>query len=233
MKNLSTLLFLAILIAFTGCKNTNLLKCPSVSSAKSHHEGWAMHRQHHEHNTANKQVEVNHLVVAKEKNEAVAPTTTNAESSFKIKIPRMVTHKLSEQELQSANEVFTEYSQNKVKIEKDEKGKLYLKADSKEDFFALAKTLISVKKTSAAASGGTGGLAIAGGILGIIAIILSLGPYVSYSAFLLGLLALIFGIIGLSSSRRGWAITGIVLGVLAILFAGVIGIGIYTIVLHY
>ena len=81
--------------------------------------------------------------------------------------------------------------------------------------------------------GDTGGrIALAGGIIGIVALVFALGPFISYGAFLLGIIAIILGAVGLRSSRRGWAIAAIVLGALAILFAGVLGIGLYVVVLH-
>ena len=141
---------------------------------------------------------------------------------------------MNEDELKGLNDVFEKYSDSKVQIERNEKGKLYLKAHSATDIFKLAKTLVALNKAGPAAipPGDGSAIALAGGIIGIIAIILALGPFVSYGAFLLGLIAIILGAVGLRSSRRGWAIAGIVLGVLAILFAGVLGIGVYTIVLH-
>lgn len=72
------------------------------------------------------------------------------------------------------------------------------------------------KKTS-----GSAGLAITGMVLGIIAIVLSGIPIVNNAAFVLGALALIFGIVGVVKAKqsnvgRGQAITGIVLGVVSI-----------------
>lgn len=65
---------------------------------------------------------------------------------------------------------------------------------------------------------GSSGLAVAGLALGIIAIVLSGIPIINNIAFVLGLLALIFGIVVLAKSKnagKGKAITAIVLGALS------------------
>jgi hypothetical protein len=72
------------------------------------------------------------------------------------------------------------------------------------------------KKTS-----GSAGLAITGMVLGIIAIVLSGIPIVNNAAFVLGALALIFGIVGVVKAKqsnvgRGQAITAIVLGTVSV-----------------
>ena len=70
-----------------------------------------------------------------------------------------------------------------------------------------------------------GGMATAALVLGILALITS---FTVIGGLLLGLLAVIFGVIGLRRARqglalgRGRAIAGIVLGVLGILLAGVL-----------
>jgi hypothetical protein len=62
------------------------------------------------------------------------------------------------------------------------------------------------------------GFAIAALILGILSIPCGCLAYV---AFLPGLLAVIFGILGLKSSRKGMAIAGIICGVVGIVFGAV------------
>lgn len=67
---------------------------------------------------------------------------------------------------------------------------------------------------------GSSGLAVAGLALGIIAIVLSGIPIINNIAFVLGLLALIFGIVVLAKSKnagKGKAITAIVLGALSMI----------------
>ena len=68
----------------------------------------------------------------------------------------------------------------------------------------------------------TNGLAVAGMVFGIIGAVFGLVPFFFWLAGILGLLALIFGAIGLSKAnqgqgRKGMAIAGIVLGLVALL----------------
>ena len=226
---------LVILLVFTGCKtNNHVMKCPDVFAAKGHHATWAKAPHFGEHNAPASKNTATVNTTPDSKKEAVA-STKNEISCYELKIPRIATGKLNDDELEGVNGVFEKYSSDKVHLQRNANGKLYLKANSAKDVFKLATSLVALKKTNPAAlaDGDTGGrIALAGGIIGIVAIILAIGPFVSYGAFLLGIIAIILGAVGLRSSRRGWAIAGIVLGVLAILFAGVLGIGIYTIVLH-
>ena len=61
------------------------------------------------------------------------------------------------------------------------------------------------------------GLATAGMVLGIIGVVLSFIPIINNIAFFIGILALIFGIIGIvKKAGKGKAIAGIVLGILSI-----------------
>lgn len=61
------------------------------------------------------------------------------------------------------------------------------------------------------------GLSTAGMVLGIVGIVLSFIPIINNIAFFLGILAVIFGIIGLvKKAGKGKAIAGLVLGLLAI-----------------
>lgn len=61
------------------------------------------------------------------------------------------------------------------------------------------------------------GLATAGMVLGIIGVVLSFIPIINNIAFFIGILALIFGIIGIvKKAEKGKAIAGIVLGILSI-----------------
>ncbi len=60
------------------------------------------------------------------------------------------------------------------------------------------------------------GLAVAALVMGIVGVVLNWIPFIPY---ILGLLAIIFGIFALSEPvRRGFSITGIILGVVTFLF---------------
>ena len=232
MRKIFYILSFSLLIIFTGCKTNLSLRCPDIASGKSHHAVWAKATHLKNHSTT-PAPDHDSKTASAAKSGATA-STDKGPTPFELKIPRFATTKMTNEDLAGIDSVFEKYSASAVKMERNEKGKLYIKANSNKDVFKLIKTLAAFKKTDpAAADGETGGrIALAGGIIGIIAIVLALGPFVSYGAFLLGVVAIILGAVGLRSSRRGWAIAGIVLGVLAILFAGIFGVGVYTIVLH-
>jgi hypothetical protein len=224
--------FWALLLVFSGCKNAQVLRCPNIAAAKAHYPTWARAARKKTHYEPAVKKEQPKATVANKKNIATATASTEI-PAYQVKIPRMATGKLNEDDLNGVSDMFEKYSDNKVKLQRNSKGKLYLKAQKATDIFKLAKTLLAFKKNPAALPpGDSGRIALAGGIIGIVAIVLAFGPFVSYAAFLLGLIAIILGAVGLFSSRRGWAITGIVLGVLAIIIAGALGIGVYTVVLH-
>lgn len=67
------------------------------------------------------------------------------------------------------------------------------------------------------------GLGVAALVVGIVAIVLSLIPLLGMVAFFLGPIAVILGLIGvfLKNRKKGMAITGIILGVLAIVIAAI------------
>jgi hypothetical protein len=224
---------LALLLIFTGCKNSHVLKCPDVSAGSIHHSSWARAPHARPINVVTAHNETNKVAAPKAKEEAVA-TTSNEVQPYQLKLPRIAAGKMNDDELESVNGTFAKYSNDKVHLERNDNGRIYLKAKSATDIFKLATTLAALKKANPAAlpPGDYGRVALAGGVIGIVAIVLALGPFVSYGAFLLGLIAIILGAVGLHSSRPGWAITGIVLGVLAILLAGALGIGVYVLVLH-
>ncbi|GLB67781.1 DUF4190 domain-containing protein [Arthrobacter mangrovi] len=67
------------------------------------------------------------------------------------------------------------------------------------------------------------GLAITALVLGIVAIVFGVIPGIGFISFLLGPLAVIFGIIALvKKQKKGMSITGIVLGALGAVIAGII-----------
>ena len=69
------------------------------------------------------------------------------------------------------------------------------------------------------------GLGIAGGVCGIVAVVLCWIPFVDYISIVLGALAIIFGAIGIRHANahggggKGMAITGIVTGIVALVIS--------------
>jgi hypothetical protein len=81
----------------------------------------------------------------------------------------------------------------------------------------------------------TNGIAIAAGVCGIVAVVLCWIPFVDYVSIVLGVLAIIFGILGLRradayGSGRGMAITGIVCGAVGLAIAFLFLLLIYAVV---
>lgn len=105
-----------------------------------------------------------------------------------------------------------------------------------QDQHALAASPLLVAmprtaRTGAVAAGGNG-IATAGGVIGIIGAMLSLIPLLGIIiGLIMGLLAVIFGGIGLNNAGRvqrgrGLAITGLVLGILTVIFKLIPGINV-------
>jgi hypothetical protein len=199
---------IAALAMLGGCKVSNRMACPELATKHDRVPLFAKLNHGHHHKT--KPGETNATNVA-----TAAPV--NHQEGIDIKLPKMMTKHLQPEEIAQANEVFRSASNNKVSLAMGDNNRVHFKAQSISDFNAMARAMFTAKP--AAAPGGGGGLAIASGVLGIIAFVLAFGPYVGFGSFVLGLLAVIFGVLGLFSPRRGWAIAGIVLGVLAILIA--------------
>lgn len=81
----------------------------------------------------------------------------------------------------------------------------------------------------------TNGIAIAAGVCGIVAVVLCWIPFVDYVSIVLGVLAIIFGILGVRradayGSGRGMAITGIVCGAVGLTIAFLFLLLIYAVV---
>ena len=78
------------------------------------------------------------------------------------------------------------------------------------------------------------GLALAGGIIGIVSLVLAFVPFLDFVTIPGGILAVVFGGIGLSRANRmggegkGWAITAIVLGLISIVLFVVFIIAVYS-----
>jgi hypothetical protein len=78
------------------------------------------------------------------------------------------------------------------------------------------------------------GIGIAGGVCGIVAVVLCWIPFVDYVSIVLGALAIIFGALGLRNANahggggKGMAITGIVTGIVALVISVLFLAVVYT-----
>ncbi len=96
---------------------------------------------------------------------------------------------------------------------KKEEAKKEVKAEVKEaEVIKETKTEVKTEKQP--------GLAVAGLVIGIIAIVLAFIPILNYLSYILGPLAIVFGIIGLTkASKKAMSIVGLSLGVAALILA--------------
>jgi hypothetical protein len=136
---------LALLLIVTGCKNSQVIKCPDVSAAGSHHTIWARAPHSRSVNVAAARTEPNKVVAPKPKEEAVASASDQVQP-YQLKLPRFAASKMNDDEVKDVNSIFAKYSGNKVQLERNAHGRTYLKANSANDIFKLATTLAAVKK---------------------------------------------------------------------------------------
>jgi hypothetical protein len=211
-------------IAQQGCTSTGKMHCPDLASQKKPKPSFMVRMlTGHEHNKHHGDQNDNAIAA----NASVKPTNEiPGEKIIKIKIPTIAAKRLQEQDINDVNVYFKSQAQSGISMVR-EQNKVYLEAKSPAGLLKIAQSMaFSKEKPAAAPGGGGGGMAIAAGVLGIVGFLLAFGPFIGFGALLCALLAIILGAISLGSSRRGWAITGIVLGAVtlavAILFIRVV-----------
>ena len=144
---------------------------------------------------------------------------------FKIKMPSALAQQYqSDEEMNDMNKLLANYSNNKVMLQRNENGKVFLKAHSAKDIFLLAKNVskprgyYEKRYGNGGSRGGDGaGAAIASSILGPISFVFAFIPFLSLAAIPIGLAAIITGAIGLGSSRPRRAVVGLTFGILGLL----------------
>jgi hypothetical protein len=210
------LFFIAFILALTqeGCMSGNKMRCPELASKKTKPILLAkVNRiERRKHHSENQQSEV-------AAGRSIPDNVTTNEKIFKVKIPAFAAKRLEEQDINDVNDFFKSQSENGISMVKNVNNKVYLEAKSPAEFIRVATSLAFKHAAPAAPDGGGGGMAIASGVLGIVGFLCALGPYIGFFAFLCALLAIILGAISINSRRRGWAITGIVLGVITLAMA--------------
>lgn len=215
-----------IISGMSGCKsNETMIKCPELSSASKHHPVFMAKA------TAPKAAKQTTVQA-----ETVKPAPKGLMASIDKGIPvnlMLPTGALmgsdGKDNLDDVNQLLNQYSNNKVSIQKKENGKTYLQAKSMKDLFALTSSL---SKTMIHPRGyyerryGTDRdrIAVAGGVIGLIAFIFSFIPILDFLAIPMGIVGIILGAIGVRSHRRHIAIMGIVFGFLALLIAPLLGL---------
>lgn len=211
--------YLIFLVILSGCV-TNRVKCPQFNAKRSTGPHYLAERH-----VKSKSKTENKPAQAKKQddsnmNDIAIGGLASAGTGLELKIPKMFLKKMGDDDIDEANRLFKSESDNRVMLVK--KGnKLFFKAKSAADVTRLIKAVAKKPGEKRYGGGGGGGIALAAGILGIIAFALAFGPYADGLGVILGIIAIILGIIGLSSGRLGWALIGIIFGILALAIAGV------------
>jgi len=145
---------------------------------------------------------------------------------LKIRMPNALTQNLqSDQDLDDMNKLLANYSDNKVALQRNNQGKLFLKAHSVKDIFALAKKAYHPRGyyERRYGNGGDGGdangAAIASGVLGPIGFVFAFIPFLSLGAIAISIAAIITGAIGLKSHRPRMATMGLTFGILGLIIS--------------
>jgi len=221
---------LTIIVVLAGCKsNHSLLKCPDLALAK-HHKTLFARNQHHNERPVSSQENANNSGNSSQEKGTLIAAAGNMPINVKLP-PLLVRNISSDEDVQAVNKLINDYSDNNVGIQRKANGKLYLEAKSGKDLVSLTRNLMHPRgyyeKRYGEGAVNREGIAIAGGILGTIAFIFAWIPFLNLLAPILGIIAIIFGAIGLNSHRRGHAIAGLVLGILA-LFIAALTISLFT-----
>lgn len=182
------------------------------------------HNDHLKAKTDNTSTAANTIATPAEPAKKPAPkfiAQVTGDAPFKARVPNIITKDMDDDQMQKANEVLAKYSNHKVSLSKNARGKVFLKADSRKDFVKLTRTLIKESKSAAPMSDEARDiLALVGGILGIVSIGLCLIPYVDYISIPAGVAGIVLGALGLHSERRHkWALLGIILGAIGVFLA--------------
>jgi len=218
-------------LALNGCKTNANMHCPDLASTKKAHPALFAFSHPFKHKSeGSKPVAQNAPAVVADSN-AAAPkpagmiAATDQQMHFKMKMPAALEKQMQDdQDLNDMNKLLANYSNNKVSLQRNDNGKLFLKAHSVKDIFALAKNTSQPRgyyerRYGNGGSGDAGGAAIASGVLGPISFLFAFIPFLSFAAIPLSIAAIITGGIGLRSHRHRLAALGLTFGILGLIFS--------------
>jgi hypothetical protein len=228
MNGMNKTIYISGMVVFVlmlnGCKtNSSMMHCPDFASTKKVHTPVFAFN----HNPK-------HKPVAVATQTAMADTTTHKtgltaatdqEMHFKIRMPETLQKQMQDdQDLNDMNKLLANYSNNKVSLQRNDNGKLYLKAHAIKDIFALAKNTSHPRgyyerRYGNGGSGDAGGAAIAASVLGPVSFIFAFIPFLSFAAIPIAIAAIITGAIGLRSHRHRLAAIGLTFGILGLIFS--------------
>ena len=210
-----------LLLSLNSCKQTSVLHCPDLAGTGKQHNIMAFGA--HSAHPSGKAKPTDQASNVGNKHAAADTNLLASESMhFKIKMPDALTKNIqNDQELADMNKVLATYSNNKVALQRNEHGKLILRAHSVKDIFTLAKNSSQPRgyyeRRTGTGGGDAAGSAIASAVLGPIGFVCAFLPFLSIAAIPISIAAIITGAIGLRSHRKGLAITGLTFGILGLI----------------
>ena len=212
------------MMALSGCKTNSQIHCPDFASAKKTHV--PMLALVHGHSSKSSKPATQTANVQSEPAQTTATAATDQDMHFKLKMPNALTQQLqTDQELADMNKALGDYSNNKVTLQRNDQGKLFLKAHSVKDIFALAKSMghprgyYERRYGNGGGGGDASGAAIASGVMGPISFVFAFLPLLSFLAIPISIAAIITGAIGLRSHRHRLAAIGLTFGILGLIIS--------------
>ena len=228
MNRLSSSVFiLAIgffIVALSGCKTNSQIQCPDFASARKTHLPIIAMGHGYRGKSSKPATPIANVQVSQAT--ATATASTDQGMHFKLRMPNALTQQLqSDQELADMNKVLADYSNSKVTLQRNDQGKLFLKAHSVKDIFALTKNTshprgyYERRYGNGGGGGDASGAAIASGVLGPISFVFAFLPFLSLAAIPISIAAIITGAIGLRSHRQRIAAVGLTFGILGLILS--------------
>ena len=213
-------------MTISGCKTNSSINCPDFATAKKTHApilSFGHHKTNQGNNTKPALQSVSNESTATINPNLPLTAAATSDMRIKIKLPTSLGGQLeTDKELEDMNKLLAGYSNNKVALQRNEQGKLFLRAHSVKDIFAFAKKVSSPKgyyERKQDNARDASGSAIASVVLGSIGLVFSWIPFLSFAAILISLAAIITGAIGLRSHRRRLAIAGLVMGIIGLIIS--------------
>jgi len=232
-RTINTLCLLTLgvfILALSGCKTSNLAQCPDLTSAKKSHpvvaSNW--HMEHHNKSAKTAEQPVTASKPAANNNSSAMMATSAPSLPFKLQMPSSFTQTIEDdKQLDDMNKLLAQYSNNKVALQRNDKGKLFLRAHSIKDIFALAKNTSHPRgyyekrygNGGGGANDAAAGAAIASAVLGPISFVLAFIPFVCLAAIPISIVAIITGGVGLKSFRKRAAVAGLTFGILGLILS--------------
>ena len=222
------------MLILTGCKNTSVTHCPNLSDAgKSHSFLWfALHSKSHQ-KTITKAVNSKPSL-----SDSTCLLASTEDLPIKIKLPNTLAQKLGdEKDLLELNRFIGQYKHSSVKLQKDENGKLYLKAHNVKDILALGKSLGSPRGDNSdgvvhddANRNLDARLSM---ILGAVGVGLLILPTLALATYGLCIAAIVFAKRGMNSANHKMAVKGLILGIVGlvvpVIFFAILMILVFTV----